>query len=696
MPAQPSNSWTIQLLNLDGSNNGTPVTLASLGIESAVCDENNMAADVLTLTAGGLAIDAATLWPYGQLLALINPSGMRKFFGRVEPWSREGTADAQNHIGRIANPWWYLENKIYQQRYNIPIINSQDNVTGYNVYTTPRVILYTLYNGAPVDGNPATGFYQATTGLQIQDAINWAIEQGAPIQLGEMDPTATPFSSFQKGITCAEVIKHAFRFEPDFKVYWDYSTLPFPTLHCYKQQSFVPLTIDLTTPGVREKVTIKERPDWQRSYVVINYDETQSANGQQYIDVDDDFYPNPLTPPEGMTLAEFNFRGVDLFCDLTGEKVGQQQQQANFASQPFDITSLETWYDWKPDLNPANDPTIDSVFLVAGGTFSFTSTFGYTVAKTGTNYTAPAMATLDEFDGSGNPLALDDTCIYEIVDGAWADWIAGGFNYTGPVYGELSNLPPAPNAQRIRAIAFVVVIHKLPSNAIAGTSPKCWVGMVSHDFTATNINTNGISRSFTSTTQTVSQYAEPIPSGLAQAMWEAWKNLAIEGNFQNTEAVIGATQPLSGKNCLNFNTPEQPQWADVNAAIQRMTWDIGKGITNVHFGAPLRLTGNELIDAVRATRYRITTIDLAYIFGGAIAAGTGTTRMSRKHHARHSQSGEPNKQVEIIGSQPGGDTTGGYIIIDATWNGTGPAPMVSINFQDILEAWQANTTPPTS
>jgi hypothetical protein len=194
----------------------------------------------------------------------------------------------------------------------------------------------------------------------------------------------------------------------------------------------------------------------------------------------------------------------------------------------------------------------------------------------------------------------------------------------------------------------------------------------------------------------VTQYAEPIPYGLAEVMWTAWQNLAIEGNFQNVEVVIGATQPLSGKNCLNFNTPKQPQWADVNAAIQRMTWDIGKGITNVQFGAPLRLTGNELIDAIRATRYRITTIDLAYIFGGAIAAGMGITRMSRKHHARNSQNGEANKQIEIIGSQPGGETTGVYIVIDSTWDGTGPPPTATISLQDIADAWQANTTPPTS
>ena len=45
--------------------------LAALGIESATYDLNNLAADTLTFTVGGAALDAATLWPYGTLLAVL-------------------------------------------------------------------------------------------------------------------------------------------------------------------------------------------------------------------------------------------------------------------------------------------------------------------------------------------------------------------------------------------------------------------------------------------------------------------------------------------------------------------------------------------------------------------------------------------------------------------------------------------------
>ena len=251
-----NNSWSIQLLNANGTTNGNPQTLASLGIDSATFDLNSMSADVLTLTAGGRAFDAASLWPYGQLLALINPIGNRFFVGRVEPWTRDaigGGAAAQSQSARIVNPWWYLEHLIYQQTYYLATIApAQDGVfaSGYTKYTTPRVILYFLFvpgQAAPAANAPpqAAGFYQVTTGKQIADAVNWAIGQGAPMQLGKTDPATIPFSSFQKGITCAEVIKHAFRFEPDFVVHWDYTTLPWPTVHFLKMQSLIPITIAL-------------------------------------------------------------------------------------------------------------------------------------------------------------------------------------------------------------------------------------------------------------------------------------------------------------------------------------------------------------------------------------------------------------------------------------------------------------------
>jgi len=208
--------YYIQLLNPDGSNHGAPIETSTLGIEDIEFQFNNLAADTWTFTIGGKAIDAAQLWPYGQLMAIQDADGNRVAFGRIEPWTRQGAPDAQNHTGRLVNPFWYLTKLIYQQRYSIAV-GPWGNVgqinppaTQYQVFTTPRVVLNILFSGQHQQ------FYSATTGQQIADAINYAISLGAPIQLGVTDPSTQPFSDFKKGVICSEVISLMFHKEPDF------------------------------------------------------------------------------------------------------------------------------------------------------------------------------------------------------------------------------------------------------------------------------------------------------------------------------------------------------------------------------------------------------------------------------------------------------------------------------------------------
>lgn len=625
MPAQPSNIWSVQPLKPDGTADGAAKTLAQLGIESATFDLNNLAADVLTFTVGGRAFDAAALWPYGTLLALLKPDGSRFFVGRVEPWTREGRPDAQNHLGRLVNPWWYLEHKIYEQTYqqtqftSVPAVGSPLPPTVTNTYTTPRVVLNILFDGTP----GGRGFYNATTGQQIADAVNWAIAAGAPIKLGTVDPATLPFSNFQKGIFCADVIKLMFRLEPDFVVDWDYSTLPFPTLHFRKMASLTPLLVDLTAANIVEQVSIKERPDWQRSYVKINYDQTNSTPVGQYLATYADWYSangqgimqnGSITGAALPADAESLFRGVDLFCDLTGFAATGGSQTASFASQAFDLNDLATWKRWKPALAAAN---IASVVILGAAT----------APPADANRPAPAITTNSELDANGNAVAYDPACAYEVTDGEWADWI------------------PNVKGQRVRATAWAQIVHK---------NGTIRYEQIDKDMTCVSQDTQGISKSFSAGITTLTQSAEAVPNGLAKAMWTSWQNLAIEGSFTNVEAVVGATaaSQISRSNSLNFRTANpgglRPDWSQVQALVQAISGDILQGITRVQFGAPLHVTGHELIDAVRATRYRVTTIDLAYLFGGALGGGVLAVQFGRKTHARAIQHGAVHKEVDVV------------------------------------------------
>ena len=611
--------FSIQLLDAAFNPTGPVKTLAQWGIESLTFDNNNMAADVWTCTVGGRALDAAALWPYGTSLIVLNPAGVRVFFGRVEPWTREGNPDTQNHLGRLVNPWWYLTQKIYEQVFRIPTaFDLSGNPVTYTTFTTPRCVLNVLYDAV-------NGFRAATTGEQIADVLAWAISKGAPIKVGTLDPATKPFSDFQKGMFCSDVIKLQFRKEPDFIMDWDYSTAPFPTIHFRKAVSLVPLLIDLTAATIREQVRIKERPDWQRSYVRIIYDRTNSQNGGQFLNVYEDWYSalgqgNTANGARtGVALpadTESLFRGVDLFCDLTGSANTTTSQTASFASVPFDITSIDTWKNWKPSLAAGTVATADIITFAS-------------VPPADAVRPAPVIAPQDELDDNGNPVAYNPACVYEMVDGQWATWI------------------PGVASQRVRVTAWVKVKHKT-----GGVRYE----HLAHDITAVSANTGGVSKDYVRTNTNTTAYAEPVPVGLAKAMWTSWQNLAIEGGFTNVEAVCGTTA-ITRSHCLNFKTAAPgvngaPDWRNVNALVQRISGDIGRGITRVEFGAPLHITGHDLVDAVRATRFRVTTIDLGYLFGGSLGGGGGSVRMARKTHARHSQHGGTHHEKLVVSVDP--------------------------------------------
>jgi hypothetical protein len=197
--------------------------------------------------------------------------------------------------------------------------------------------------------------------------------------------------------------------------------------------------------------------------------------------------------------------------------------------------------------------------------------------------------------------------------------------------------------QRVRVVAWAKITHK---------NGTIRYEQLAKEMTVVSVNTGGISTDFNSSQQNVSQYSEPIPNGLAKAMWTSWQNLAIEGNFNNVEAVVGLAQNITRSSSLNFLTAAPgvngaPDWRNVNALVQRISGDIAKGASHVEFGAPLKITGHDLIDVMRTTRFRITTLNINYLFGGALGGGQSNVKFGRKTHARHTQHGGTHKEIDV-------------------------------------------------
>lgn len=593
--------------------NGIEKSLADWGIDDLEYEWDNLAPHYLTFTIGGRAIDAASIFPYGATVEVwqgrsaIGQGGTRWFYGRVEPWELAGVggeSPSENQMGRLVNPWWHLAHLVYQMEY---ISNSGV------LYSTPRVVLNVAYD--PV----TTHWKYLTTGQQIAAALQWAIDQGAPIKIGNIAPWASPASDFQKGITCAEVIQKMWRIESDFVVVWDYSTLPYPTIHCLKgsaaqldpslspaQQApllLAPKNIDLNAANWLEKVRIKPRPDWQKSYVRIFYDQVNAINQSQFLAITIDQWPNPL-PAD----TESKFRGLDLFFDLSGSRISQTLEEEIITTAPFDITSLAQWQRWKPDL--AAD-TIQSVVILNS----------FTAPPADANHSVPAIQCTDN-DANGNAVAYNYACAFELLDGMYHDWM----------------LFPG---QKVRATAWAQITHK------NGTVE---FRQLTADFTAVALNTLYTPYTAWTETQTIQAYAENAPQGVAKAIYTAWQALAVEGQLTSIEQEL--TGAIGFGNCLNFISPQQPAWATLNAVVQSISGSALHGTTNVRFGAPLHLTAAQLVDLMRISRFRFPSLNLAYLFGGALSDGGGTVRHPRKSHTRAAQAGAVHKQKLVVSPSP--------------------------------------------
>lgn len=628
--------------------NGVQQTLAAWGIEDCQFESNDFAADTVTFMVGGRELDAADLFAYGSTVEIFFPDGAtRWFYGRVEPWERDGTASALNHFGRLVGPWFYLE-KTYKARFRFATFDAYGNLTGYNNYTSPRVILNV---GQAANAN---GFASWSVGQQLADVINYFNTLGFPLQLGVVAPYSNCFSSPQQGITGAEVIRMMFQREPDFTCIWDYTTTP-PTIHFKKSSNLnlapgltLPQQAQLILPAVNvnlddipyDHVKIKPRPDLQRSYVNLYYEITSSQNGQQYLGIVQDVYPNPQ-PTDPQSLAT----GIDMVVNLQGQQSSSQQQSCEFTSQPFDPTNINQWIEWKASL--AAEDVASAVVMTAATT------------DDPVNHPPPTITAREE------GVAYNPANAFEILDGSWAPWMLQG------------NLQVT--AQKVRVTAWIRVVKKRGVNGVQHTDYI----QVNADFTATSINTNGEPVSFFVATQNITQYAEPVPVGLAKSMYLAWQSLGLEGSLEQIQGIITTT---IGRNfSLNFITPNQPAWANALCCVRRVSGSLDQGVTRIEFGARLRMMGLQLLDFLRSTRYRVLSVSITYYFGGALGGpGGGTITQPQKMHPRSVEHSSTHNAVHVTsekaqpaqGTDPIFQVDGGAGVITLTPGAQPSAPPI--------------------
>jgi hypothetical protein len=321
--------WTLKY-------NGISKSLADWQISNLVRNSVSFAVSTVSFDVSG-DLDADDVFTYGGEV-IIYRNGVQWFVGRVDQTPRTATGRYEGRGYILVDPWWYLENLVYQIPHKY-LTNPLDPSEGL----TERLYSDIILNISPVGA-------LVTTKAQIQAVLQYAInEAAAPFNVGAITlPDLYPPVSQISARMCAEVIENQRRFTPDAVSWFDHSTSP-PTLHIKQRSALTRVAVRMTQCN---GLQIRPRYDLQVPAVVIQYRRTNVVNGVPYYQQDLDI------APEGATGKEF--KAVVAPVDLQGTVINASY--AEVVCAPIEKESA-TW--WKGQYSPLNGEGVQNLAIAS-------------------------------------------------------------------------------------------------------------------------------------------------------------------------------------------------------------------------------------------------------------------------------------------------------------------------------------------
>ncbi|HEY9173704.1 MAG TPA: hypothetical protein VI136_15570 [Verrucomicrobiae bacterium] len=207
--------WTLE-------SGGVERTLADWGLDQVSAVFVSQAEDVCELLARGRAYDATELFPYKSTVIIRRDrarsggaftGGSSYFQGIVARPTLSGSGRAESQAAKLIGPWWYLEERGYEQEFKQ--VFAWVGVPGGEASTVTkrgsRILLnQTVDLGAHPDG-------KLSTGEQLVDILAWAVKpftdasQTPPFQFSAAEIKAelsvdVPVDEVLN-ITCAEAVR---------------------------------------------------------------------------------------------------------------------------------------------------------------------------------------------------------------------------------------------------------------------------------------------------------------------------------------------------------------------------------------------------------------------------------------------------------------------------------------------------------
>ena len=244
-PTAVSNLWQL-------TSGGSVFSAAQAGVTEILRRRATQSTETCTVRTAGRAFDAAPLFACGAPVTILR-DGVPWFVGRVTgaPGSGDGSAEETSY--ELSGPWWYLENLVSQQSWSL----RGGETTG---------LLSRLVLGQALDGS------RLTSGQVLTETLQFAIDAGAPLGIGVVEPAALLPLDELRDVTCAEVLRKILRWHPDCAAWFDHTTAPVPTFHCRARANLPATTLSVGQAPLVAVRSLTARTDLAVPAVVLHYE----------------------------------------------------------------------------------------------------------------------------------------------------------------------------------------------------------------------------------------------------------------------------------------------------------------------------------------------------------------------------------------------------------------------------------------
>lgn len=515
-----SSVWTLR------DANGVEKAVVDWGLRELTRERINQAADVVSFRADGRASDADPLFAHGSTVQLFR-NGTPWFYGRVVQAPGRASAKAEDQLYRLAGPWWYLENLIFQQVWQ--------TTNGVDVTLVPtnksRLVL-----GQKSDGT------KLTTGAAILEVLAYATARRVPLTVGAVTPDALAPYAEALDESCAAVIRNFLRWTPDAVAAFDYTTAPYPTLSILRRADVTAMSLPAYGAPV-SKLDLTPRHDLQAPAVVLKFEQTN--------DIDHDTFTSLTVQSAPTTATGDELGALVMTLDLAGARATYQKQNVRTGLIPQSDTSTGVIAWWKGKFPWLQDFADADLTVVAGS---------QTVAiENPANYPGIALSNVPN----------------ELLEGSVATWMD------------------------VVAAPLLVNATLQYTGADTDASAEVWGATKQRALYTRVIGTNAETQLYSRLTSATE--AEPVPTGLAQALYDATGILQYDGVVELTE-----------EECSGVGTPGAPlnltggrsEWASMAAQIQRVEENVDLGLTRLTVGPAKHLGHADLAALLRVNRQR--------------------------------------------------------------------------------------------